>query len=374
MRANDDDDGHLLRYGFVWLLAAFSSAGGLFQGYAIGLVTSLTTSSTFDKSFPKLLPAKKTPDFVLVFLMGCAGGALATGVLPFGRKRSIIGAAALGVVAGVLMAAAPARDVVWLYVTRFLSGLSVGGLSVLVPLYQSEVAPAPQRGRLMATFQLAVTLGIMCAFTTDFVLSQLPDEGAECERYALCQQRWRLVLALQILPCFVLALGMPLLPESPRWLMMRGGEAAARRALINIRKASTLEVLQELHEMKTYARFQEAAAVGTEGGWVGGSSSTLPAGDSTETDERSTMPRTPAQRVRDAEEDDDPRAANRRSASQLALRISGMPPEARTSPEASWHLPGFFFLEPALTSRLAVESSQACASTLGSPPVSSIAP
>ena len=55
----------------------------------------------------------------------------------------------------------------------------------------------------------------------------------------------------QILPALVLAMGMPLLPESPRWLMLRGDEADARRALMHIRKSNGLDVLQELHEMRT---------------------------------------------------------------------------------------------------------------------------
>ena len=114
----------------------------------------------------------------------------------------------------------------------------------------------------MATFQLAVTLGILCAFVTDYVLSKLPVEPEqECERYALCHERWRLFLALQSLPGLVLAIGMRLLPESPRWHMMRGEEAQAKRALTNIRKANGLDVLQELHEMKTYARHYDSQEV-----------------------------------------------------------------------------------------------------------------
>ena len=78
-QANDDQT-PLLRHGFVWLLAAFSSSGGLFQGYAIGLVNGLSTSSTFNEAFPDLLPpdtgAQATPDFVFVFVLGCAAGAL----------------------------------------------------------------------------------------------------------------------------------------------------------------------------------------------------------------------------------------------------------------------------------------------------------
>ena len=249
----------ILRHGFVWLLAVFSAAGGMVQGYAIGLVEALSSSSTFHMAFPDLLQRHDaTPTFVVVFVLGTAVGSLpliaGAAAATLGRKRTIVIGAAIGVLAGIIMAATPEGNVRWLYSMRALSGVSVGMLSVSVPLYQSEIAPAHLRGKLMATFQLAVTLGIMCAFMTDYVLSRLPNDSPQCERYALCGQRWRLVLALQILPGLVLLVGIPLLPESPRWHMMCGDEVAAKRALINIRKANGLDVLQELHEMKTCAR------------------------------------------------------------------------------------------------------------------------
>ena len=343
----------LLKHGFVWLLATFSSSGGLYQGYAIGLLNGLSTSSTFEEAFPDLLPAsdqQATPAFVFVFVLGAAAGALppiaglAAGLL--GRKKAIVLGALIGAVSGVLMAATPAGDVVWLYCTRFVSGIAVGILSVLIPLYQSEVAPVQLRGRLMATFQLAVTLGILCAVLTDYVLSQLPN-GADCERYALCHQRWRLVLALQILPCLVLAAGMPLLPESPRWLMMKsGGEAAARRALMHIRKSADLNVLQELHEMRTYCRDGQPEHarnaspqrpshhqlppphVGTPAGGYdpseGGARRSQPTG--AVANEAPTTPEPSA------------RAEARRNASELAVRISGLctPEHVSSAAAASW--------------------------------------
>ena len=67
-------DDRILRHGFVWLIAAFSAAGGLLQGYAIGLVGGLQDSSPFKKAFPGLLPhgSDRTPTFVIVFLAGAA--------------------------------------------------------------------------------------------------------------------------------------------------------------------------------------------------------------------------------------------------------------------------------------------------------------
>ena len=195
-RADDEmANDRLLRHGFVWLVAVFSSTGGLQSGYGIGLATGLATSSTFQDAFPDLNPHQATPPFVLIFLLGAVVGSLppisASIAGTFGRKRAIIGGAALGVVAGVAMAATTAGDTRWLFATRFVSGVSVGIISVAVPLYQSEVAPVHLRGRLMATFQLAITLGILLAFVTDFVLAQLPNHGPECVSFPLCHQRCR---------------------------------------------------------------------------------------------------------------------------------------------------------------------------------------
>jgi hypothetical protein len=165
-RRMDENVAPLLRHAFVWLLATFSAAGGMVQGYAIGLASGLSASSTFDSAFPDLLHKHGSPMFVVVFVLGAAGGSsppiagLATVAL--GRKATIVCGAIISVIAGVFMAATPAGNVSWLCSMRALSGISVGLISVAVPLYQSEIAPVHLRGKLMATFQLGVTLGILC--------------------------------------------------------------------------------------------------------------------------------------------------------------------------------------------------------------------
>ena len=102
---------------------------------------------------------------------------------------------------------------------------------------------------------MALTLGIMSAIlavTFLETLERLPVLG------------WRLALGLQVVPAVILALGIPFIPESPRWDMLNGREAAAKRSLIRIRKSNALDVLQELHEMKTYARHHGLVAAGAD--------------------------------------------------------------------------------------------------------------
>ena len=109
---------------------------------------------------------------------------------------------------GTVMSVAPNRHFVTsLYVGRGVSGIATGALSVLVPLYQSEVAPCAIRGKLMATFQLAITLGIMAAYMCAFILEDLSVDSSVAEA------DWRLALLLQVVPALVLAVGTLLLPH-----------------------------------------------------------------------------------------------------------------------------------------------------------------
>jgi len=239
-----------LEAGFAWWLAAFSAAGGVYEGYCIGLVSGLMNNAwpTFQQHFPGVQhTADSSNAFTFIFLFAAAIAALppcaARVADRVGRKHGLLLFSYLAVIGGALMAAASAQvalDIGWA-----LSGVACGGLSVIVPLYQSELAPARLRGKLLSTFQMALTLGIVSAIlavTFLETLEHLPELG------------WRLALGLQVVPAVILVLGIPFIPESPRWDMLNGREAAAKRSLIRIRKSNALDVLQELHEMKTYAR------------------------------------------------------------------------------------------------------------------------
>ena len=89
-----------------------------------------------------------------------------------GRKSTIILAAAIFAGAGALQAIC--SSLAPLYAARAVSGVAVGTLSNVVPVYQSELAPPHVRGKLVGLFQLAITFGIMAAFWANFGLARLP--------------------------------------------------------------------------------------------------------------------------------------------------------------------------------------------------------
>ena len=96
---------------------------------------------------------------------------------------------------------------------------------MLTPLYLAEVSPAASRGAVTSLNQLCITLGILVSYLVGYVFADTP-EG------------WRWMLGLGAVPGAILAAGMLVLPESPRWLAGHGRLADARAALLRLRGAA----------------------------------------------------------------------------------------------------------------------------------------
>jgi sugar porter (SP) family MFS transporter len=120
-------------------------------------------------------------------------------------------------------------------VFRFLAGIAIGGSSVLAPVYLAEIVPARRRGALVGLFQFNIVLGILIAYLSNFVVAQLvagPDVW-----------RWKLaVAALPALVFFTLMLG---IPQSPRWLAMKGRSGEARESFTRLGISDAAAVAEE---------------------------------------------------------------------------------------------------------------------------------
>jgi len=104
---------------------------------------------------------------------------------------------------------------------RFLVGLAIGASSVLAPVYIAEIAPAERRGALVGLFQFNIVLGILLAYSSNFLVASLLP-GADA---------WRFKLAVAAVPAIVFFVLLFSIPDSPRWLASKGRIAAAAASL-----------------------------------------------------------------------------------------------------------------------------------------------
>ena len=104
------------------------------------------------------------------------------------------------------------------FVARFIGGLGVGISTVAAPLYISEISPPNARGRLAGLFQFNIVFGILAAFLSNWLIEGWPDD-------------WRWMLAAEAPPALAYTLACLAIPESPRWLLLRGGAENRRRAI-----------------------------------------------------------------------------------------------------------------------------------------------
>ena len=122
--------------------------------------------------------------------------------------------------------------------SRFILGFAVGGASVTVPIYLSEMAPTEWRGRLSARNEVAVVFGQLLAFVVNAILATTlgHHEGV-----------WRYMLAVAAIPAIMLFIGMLSMPESPRWLVSKGRTDEALAVLKQVRPEDRAEA--ELNEV-----------------------------------------------------------------------------------------------------------------------------
>jgi len=192
------------------LTCALAALAGLMFGLDIGVISGATAFIQAEFG----VDDRMVEWIVSAMMLGAAIGAAGAGWLSaaLGRKRSLVLSAALFVAGSLLcgLAWSPAA----LLGARLALGLAIGVATFTAPMYLAEVAPEQIRGAMIGSYQLMITLGIFVAFLSDLAFSY---GGA-----------WRWMLGIIAIPGALFLLGVLALPESPRWLLLRGrGEEAA---------------------------------------------------------------------------------------------------------------------------------------------------
>ena len=206
---------------------------GLDMGVIAGALPFLATEFALNSQQQEIV--------VSIMMFGAALGAPGSGPMSsrFGRKMSLLLSAVLFVVGSVGCAIAPNLEV--LIISRFILGLAVGVASFTAPLYLSEIAPERIRGSMISLYQLMITIGILAAFLSDTAFS--------------AGGHWRWMLGIITFPAIILFIGVVTLPESPRWLAMKGRSELASKVLMRLRNSDDetrveLEQIRESLQMK----------------------------------------------------------------------------------------------------------------------------
>jgi len=135
-------------------------------------------------------------------VIGAIFGAIPTNVL--GRKKTLVLIGVLFFLSAV--GTAFANDSVVFSVFRFLGGLGIGASTIAAPTYVSEIAPAKDRGKLVALYQFNIVFGILIAFLSNYLLQDMGENS------------WRWMLGVQSAPALIYTVLVFGIPESPRWI------------------------------------------------------------------------------------------------------------------------------------------------------------
>jgi SP family arabinose:H+ symporter-like MFS transporter len=225
--------------GYVILITVVAALGGLLFGFDTAVI-----SGTINFIQPYFgLSEAGLGWTVSSLLFGCIAGVFLAGKAGdhFGRKKVLMAAALLFFISAVGSAAA--HSLVFFVTARVLGGIAVGVASILSPMYIAELAPAKYRGTLVSLNQLAIVIGILIAFFSNYLLV---DTG---------ENNWRWMLLVMAAPAILLFFSLFLVPESPRWLVARGRNNDALQVLV---KTSGKEfAASELNEIEKTLNNQE---------------------------------------------------------------------------------------------------------------------
>ncbi len=228
---------------YLMLICAVAALGGFLFGFDTAVISGVVgfVKSEFAMS------AAREGWFVSCALLGCIIGVAAAGKISdsYGRKKVLLLSALLFTASA--LGCMLARQESLLITFRFIGGLGIGVASMVSPLYISEFSPARLRGRMVALYQLAITIGILCAYFSNAGLLHLSLEPAAARGWSadgflafiLTDHVWRAMLGMGLVPAGIFLICLFLIPESPRWLLMNKQDARAEALLARVNDPDT---------------------------------------------------------------------------------------------------------------------------------------
>ncbi len=226
---------------FVVRISIVATIGGFLFGFDSGVINGTVDGlrTAFDSD------SVGTGFNVASMLLGCAVGAFFAGRLAdaLGRRTLLLFSAVFFVVSawGSGVAGSSGEFVVY----RVLGGLAVGAASVMAPAYISEIAPAELRGRLSTIQQIAIITGLFVAFLSNYFLAGLA--GSAVTPLWFGWEAWRWMFWIEMTPALIFLVALLFIPESPRFLVLKGRKDEARAVLGRLYGESV--ALEKTHEI-----------------------------------------------------------------------------------------------------------------------------
>ena len=225
MQLNETDQNNM---GFIMLIVAIATIGGFLFGYDSGVINGTVDGlrAAFNSD------SVGTGFNVASMLLGCALGAFAAGKLSdmFGRRNLLLIAAVFFIVSA--FGSGIAESSLEFIIYRILGGLAVGAASVTAPAYVSEVTPASMRGRLSSIQQVMIIIGLTAAFLSNYLLAKTA--GASTNILWAGYEAWRWMFWIEIIPATIFFFALFLVPESPRFLVVKGRDSQAQAVLVRL--------------------------------------------------------------------------------------------------------------------------------------------
>lgn len=217
---------------YLYLVCLVAAIGGFLFGFDTAVISGTVSLVKHDFN----LDALHEGWFVSCALLGCIIGVSISGKLSdkYGRKIVLILSAILFLSSAI--GCMLSDSFTTLIIFRLIGGLGIGVASMVSPLYISEFAPPRLRGMMVSLYQLALTIGIVIAyFSNAYLLDHAGDAHVtESMHKIFSEEVWRAMLGLGSVPAVIFLVSLFLVPESPRWLLLKGEEQKALAILTHI--------------------------------------------------------------------------------------------------------------------------------------------
>ncbi|MFT5257152.1 MAG: SP family arabinose:H+ symporter-like MFS transporter [Arenicella sp.] len=201
--------------------------GGFLFGFDAGIISGVMSFAgpEFDLSEIQAGWVVSAPSFAAMFAM-LFSGRISDLV---GRKKTLIFVAFLYAISAVFSAMANSYEM--LYIARIIGGIAFGAALVLAPIYIAEISTAENRGKLVSLQQLNIVFGFFAAFLSNYFFNKYNTTES---LFLTDENVWRWMLGVELIPATIYFVLLFFVPQSPRWLYLKGNFEEAKKVLIKI--------------------------------------------------------------------------------------------------------------------------------------------